>query len=187
LPVHVSLLIMPRWRCDRRRRVGLRSMVLHRRIGRSLHRGGHHLSGFCGRISAGRAGCAVWAWLRVRVVRQPVLLRVGWMSVYRVRRVPRQLVCARVRLLRRGSLAMVMLLVDNTRGPRMLQMWRHRTLLCVLRVVLRLRLLPERSRPGGGGASAGPCCSSRAFRWRRLWVSYPEASCLAGRSSPACG
>lgn len=72
----------------------------------------------------------------MRVVRQ-VVLRAGGLRRLLVNRVTRR-VRARVLLLRllRGSLA-VMLLVNDARGPRvLLQMWRNRTLLLVMRVVL---------------------------------------------------
>lgn len=76
----------------------------------------------------------------MRVVRQ-VVLRAGGLRRLLVDRVTRR-VRARVLLLLlllrllRGSLA-VMLLVNDARGPRvLLQMWRNRTLLLVMRVVL---------------------------------------------------
>lgn len=73
----------------------------------------------------------------MRVVRQ-VVLRAGGLRRLLVDRVTRR-VRARVLLLLRllrGSLA-VMLLMNDARGPRvLLQMWRNRTLLLVMRVVL---------------------------------------------------
>lgn len=76
----------------------------------------------------------------MRVVRQ-VVLRAGGLRRLLVDRVTRR-VRARVLLLLlllrllRGRLA-VMLLVNDARGPRvLLQMWRNRTLLLVMRVVL---------------------------------------------------
>lgn len=68
------------------------------------------------------------------VLRQPVLLGVARLGLLLVDRVAGR-VRTRMLLLRSRGLAMV-LLVNNARGPGMLQVWRNRTLLLVMRVVL---------------------------------------------------
>lgn len=84
----------------------------------------------CRRVATGRARRAVRA--RVRVVRQTVVLRVACLVLLRIR------VRARVLLLRLllGRGLAVMLLVNNARGSRVLQMGGDRTLLLVVGVVL---------------------------------------------------
>ena len=78
----------------------------------------------CGRISAGRARCAIWT--RVRVVREVVLgvVGLGLLLVDRVaRRVRARMLLLLLLLLLGGRLA-VMLLMNNARRPRMLQVMR---------------------------------------------------------------
>lgn len=74
----------------------------------------------------------------MRVVRKPVVLRVAGLGLLLVHRVARGIRARMLLLLLlRGCLAVMLLLVNNARGPRMLQMRRNRTLLLVMWVVLQ--------------------------------------------------